>query len=127
VTAWSYANYATDVPVNASFKLEISEAVDPVSVNASTFYLYDSLLDQTVAASVSVGSDGKTLTLVPDQALAVGRDYYIEAYSVLDLSGNQIAIKAGIRQGFTTALVADTAASEISGYSIDADQVAVPT
>jgi hypothetical protein len=124
VTAWSYANNAINVPVNASFKIQISEAVDPVSVNASTFYIYDTVLGQYVAASRSVGGDGKTLTLVPDQALAVGRSYYVQAYNVLDLNGNNIGSPY---QYFTTALVADTAVPEITGYSIDADQTSIPT
>ncbi|MBD9358871.1 Ig-like domain-containing protein [Methylomonas albis] len=123
IEEWSFVSGATNVPVNAIFKVRLSEQVDPVSVNDSSFYLYDNVTGQHVAASRSVGADGRTLTLVPDQALAVGRSYYLYVYPVQDMNGNNVY---GYRN-FTTALAVDNAAPQVSGYSIDADQTGVPT
>ena len=74
--------------------------------------------------SRNVSSDGRTLTLVPNQALAVGRNYYFYVYGVQDLSGNVLNNQY---RYFTTAMVADAVAPQITGYSIEAEQVSVPT
>ncbi|WP_198159225.1 Ig-like domain-containing protein, partial [Methylomonas lenta] len=123
VEEWSIISNATNVPVNAVFKVRFSEAIDPVSVTESSFYLSDTVTGQKVAASRSVSSDGRTLTLVSEQALAVGRSYYLYAYPVQDMNGNNVYQY----RYFTTALAADNTAPQISGYSLNADQVDVAT
>jgi len=62
---------------------------------------------------------------VPDQALAVGRSYYFYVYyGVQDMNGNSVGYNL---RTFTTAMAADTVAPQITGFSIEADQTAVPT
>lgn len=125
VDEWNIAADATNVPVNAVFKARLNGEVDPVTVTENTFYLYDTVLSQTVAASRSVGSDGRTLILVPEQALVVDRNYTLNVSGVEGFDdGFSVDHES---RGFRTALVPDTAAPQISAYSIDADQTAVPT
>jgi hypothetical protein len=121
---WSIASSATNVPVNAAFKVRLNEAVDPVTVTAGSFYLYDAVTGQNVVASRTVSSDGRILTLMPDQALAVGRSYYFYVYGVQDMNGNSVGYNY---RPFTAAMAADTVAPQITGYSIDTDQMVVPT
>jgi hypothetical protein len=120
---WSIASDATNVPVNAVLKVSLNEAIDPITVTANTFYLYDVVARQFVTPNRSVGSDGRNLTLVPDQVLAVGHKYNFFVYGVQDLSGNVISDS----RYFTTSMAADTVAPQITGYSIEAGQVSVPT
>ncbi|WP_427501178.1 Ig-like domain-containing protein [Methylomonas sp. MED-D] len=123
VVEWSMAASATNVPVNAVFKARMSEAIDPVTVNDGGLYLYDTVTGQHVPASLDLSTDGRTLTLVPTQALAVGRNYYFYVYSVQDMNGNN----AYQSRYFTAALTADNLAPNVVGYSIVADQLDVPT
>ena len=43
IEEWSTVASATNVPVNAVFKVRLNEAVDPITVTAGTFYLYDTV------------------------------------------------------------------------------------
>jgi hypothetical protein len=79
-------------PTNPVIAWEFSEPIDPVSVSESGVYLYDSLTRTRVLTSLGLSSDGLRLDIVPDEALAVGRQYYYYAYSLRDLSGNVITI-----------------------------------
>ncbi|WP_445370981.1 Ig-like domain-containing protein [Methylomonas sp. HW2-6] len=123
VVEWSMAESATDVPVNAVLKVRLNEAIDPVSVTDSSFYLYDYTTGAHVAATRSLSDDGRTLILVPEQALAVSRNYRLYVYYVQDMNGNS---EYDTRY-FTTAIAADNTAPQVSAYSVEADQASVPT
>ncbi|WP_347986704.1 Ig-like domain-containing protein [Methylomonas sp. AM2-LC] len=124
VSKWSFAADGTNVPVNTLFKVQMNKAIDPVSVSSASFYLHDTVLNQHVAATIAVSTDGSTLTLVPNQALAVDRKYYLQLYGVLDLNGNSTGTPY---QYLTTGTVADTLPPQISGYSLSNGQINVPT
>ena len=68
---------ATGVPVNAVISLEASTAIDGTTVNPSSFYLYDTVLGQSVAGSYSLSSDATTMYLLPSAPLATGRTYSV--------------------------------------------------
>ena len=105
---------ATNVPVNAVIKIGFNEPIDPVSVNASTTYLYDTQTGEHLAGSMALDVDGRTIVYVPSQALAVGRAFYAYAYGVKDLSGNLRYTYLP----FTTAFAADAQAPVITKTSI---------
>jgi len=115
-------NGATNVPVNAVIKLRFNEPLDPVSVNASTAYLYDTTVGP-LAGSATLEADGRTITYVPAQALAVGHGHYVYAYGVKDLSGNL----AYLYRSFTTALAADAQAPVVTATSLADGLTNVPT
>ncbi|UOA08748.1 Ig-like domain-containing protein [Methylobacter sp. S3L5C] len=123
VDEWSIVSNASNVPVNTVFKIRLNEAIDPITVTTETFRLYDTVTGQNIAANRTVSSDGRILTLIPEQVLAVGRNYYFYIYGIQDMNGNTI----NQARYFKTALVADTIAPQITGYSIETDQTAVPT
>ena len=114
-------NGATNVPVNALLQLRFSEPLDPVSIHPDSAYLYDHQLGK-IASTATLSADGRTLTYVPTEALAVNRGFYIYAYGVRDLSGNL----GYIYRSFTTGLEADAQAPTITGTSIADGLTGVP-
>ncbi|WP_262966154.1 Ig-like domain-containing protein, partial [Methylobacter psychrophilus] len=123
VDEWSIVASATNVPVNTVFKVRLNEAIDPMTVTTETFRLYDTVTGQNITANRTVSSDGRILTLVPEQVLAIGRSYYFYIYGIQDMNGNTV----NQYRYFTTAMIVDTTAPQITGYSIETDQIAVPT
>ena len=115
-------NGATNVPVNAVLKLRFNEALDPVSVNGATSYVYSSQ-DGVVAGTVSLDTDGRTLVYAPDASLAVSRNYTLYAYGVRDLSGNT----QYVTRSFVTSFAADVAAPVVKLTSVFDGQTEVPT
>ena len=115
-------NAATNVAVNAVLKLRFNELLDPVSVNASTAYVYSSQ-DGATVGSASLGADGQTISYVPGQALAVGHQYYLYAYGVKDLSGN---VQYTYRY-FITSFTPDTVGPVVTAMSLTDGLVNVPT
>jgi hypothetical protein len=115
-------NSATNVPVNPLIRLRFSEPLDPVSVNASGAYLYSNV-DGAIAATATLEPDGRTLTYVPAQALAVNRSYTVYAYSLKDLAGNA----SYLSRSFTTGLAVDTQAPLVTGTSLVNGLTGAPT
>ena len=74
VTAVSPANSATAVPVNAGVTATFSQAIDPLTVNSSTFELLDPS-DAVVPATITYDSNTLTATLTPSSALAYSATY----------------------------------------------------
>ena len=103
----------TNVPVNVVVSLEVDEPLDPGTVNSNSFILRDNATSQDVAGSRSVSADGRTISFVPDTALAVGRPHQvIFSTSILDLAGNPLT---GSNFFFTTDFVADTVGPQVVG------------
>ena len=74
VTGVSPANTATAVPVSAAVTATFSEAIDPLTVNSSTFELLDSS-GEVVPATMAYDSNTLTATLTPSSALAYSATY----------------------------------------------------
>jgi hypothetical protein len=98
VTARQPANGATEVALDTTIELTLSEVADPTTVDDDAFRLYDYTLGQEVAGSVSLLSDGSVIRFTPDAPLNVNSRYYISISGyyansrdyVLDFAGNTI-------------------------------------
>ncbi len=118
----SVAYGQTGVATNPVLELLFSEPIDPVSVSSSGVYLYDGTTGTHVPVTVSLSSDGKRLTLVPDAALAAGRQYSWYSYYLNDLSGNGL----NTYSYFTTGFAGDAAAPVVQSASVFAGETDVP-
>jgi hypothetical protein len=107
----SFAYGATDVPVNASYRVLFSEALDPGSVSTETAYIRDDITGARVAGSASLEGD-RLAVFVPNAPLAAGRPY-TGVFEVRDLAGN--AGSTGSQ--FRTAPRSDTSAPQLLGLS----------
>jgi hypothetical protein len=106
VTSTSPANGATGVGITTAVTATFSEALDPTTVNASTFDLRTSS-NALVAASISYDAGTQTATLTPTSALANSATYTATLHGgttdprIKDLAGNALA--ANSQWTFTTA------------------------
>ncbi len=100
----------------------MNETIDPLSVTAATVRLSDSV--GAIPSAVSLGEDGRTLTLVPNSALAVRRRHTVTLQGVRDLFGN--ATGNFVNFGFTTAFTADAAAPQIVSMNPPQGAAGVP-
>lgn len=117
---------ATEVPTNSIVTLLMNEPIDPLSVTASTLRV-QSFVGSTntpVPGTVSLGEDGRTLTFVPNAALAVHRSHSVFPQGIKDLFGNAIVIGG---YSFTTAFTADATAPQIVSMNPPEGPVPVPT
>jgi subtilisin len=88
VTGVSPSDGATGVAVGTNVSVTFSEAVDPTTVNGSTFTVSDG---GGVAGSISVAGNGLSATFDPSADLANSTLYTITVTSgVQDLSGNSL-------------------------------------
>jgi YD repeat-containing protein len=88
VVSSSVLNGQTNVPVNSSFSLQFSKAMDIGTFNAQNVTLYNYNTGQYVASTVSWSADQTTIFIVPNRPLAVGDQYGLWSYYMADLSGN---------------------------------------
>ncbi|WDE04115.1 Ig-like domain-containing protein [Thalassomonas viridans] len=125
-------NYQTYVPVanstvatNARVTWVMNEVIDPLSVNSSNFYVQDTYDGwQHVPGTIGIAADGKTLTWVPNQALAVGRRYYAYIGNITDHSGNSNSADAFY---FYTGTEQDTRSPQVSQTSVFEGQQDIAT
>lgn len=115
---------STGVAVNAVMQVRMSEPVSPTSVSASGFYLYDGDDGTHLPAALSVSSDGRTLTLVPDGNMKAGRRYYLYVTGVTDLAGNVVNYSY---YSFDTSFSTDSMAPTVAQVNLSNGQVDVPT
>lgn len=116
-------NNQQDVPLNPVLEWQLSEAVDPVSVSSSGVYLYDNTDRVRVPSTFALSNDGKRLQIVPNAALEAAHQYYYYAYSLRDMSGNNMHNRY---RYFTTGLAADVTAPVILESSVSSGQTNVP-
>src|SRR5579863_9738866 len=112
---------STGVPVNAALALTASAELDAVTVNAGTFQVWDTVLNQQAAGSYGLSSDGLTAYFVPASQLATGRTYmvYFSSYGMTDLAGNAITGCCGYlnNYSFTTGFSASGTGPAVTGVS----------
>ncbi|MCQ8186648.1 Ig-like domain-containing protein, partial [Parvularcula maris] len=122
-------NNNTDVPVNAYVQVSFDEPIAEASVTDQSVRLYDRTGGVFVEGEASLSADGLTVSFVPDEPLAVNRDYdtYISYYaSLTDLTGNAGGYN-WIYPRFTTGLEEDETSPEVLLTSPVAGQTDVPT
>jgi len=90
VTSTTPSPGATGVPLTVAGTVISSVPVNPVSVTASTFYIYPQSTGVSVGGTSSVSPDGLTLTFTPSAALAPNTVYYLTWGGVTDLAGNTL-------------------------------------
>jgi hypothetical protein len=78
------------VPTNSSVTIQFSESMDVTTFNSGNLYIHDTLLNNTIAATLTWNSTQSIAYLVPTSPLAAGRQYYLYVNSGTDLAGNQV-------------------------------------
>ncbi|HKV91756.1 MAG TPA: Ig-like domain-containing protein [Candidatus Angelobacter sp.] len=101
----SPANGATNVPTNAAFMVEFTKQVDPSSLTAQTFQIFDSQTGQRVPGMLQVDASGFTASFVPQALYPVGRTMIVELNGVLDLTENHFPFSEFF---FTTGFAPET-------------------
>jgi len=95
VTSTSPANGATGVGRSAKISATFSEAVDPTTINGTTFVLVNASNNAVIAATVSLSTNQRTATLNPTSSLAAGTGFTARVVGgpngVRDLAGNPLA------------------------------------
>jgi Bacterial Ig-like domain len=111
-------NGATDVAINARVGATFSEAMDPLTLNAATFFL----MQGANAVPGAVTYTGVNAVLVPAGNLAPGTVYTATvrggAGGAKDLAGNPMAVD--YTWSWTTSAAADTIAPRVTG-TVNAD------
>ncbi|MGB8832637.1 MAG: Ig-like domain-containing protein [Candidatus Sulfotelmatobacter sp.] len=110
---------AQNVPLNAILTVEMSQPVDPGTVNGNTVALVNSNNGQTVAGSYSVSADGLTILIMPSAPLSPSVSYYVSfaiAGSIADLAGN--TLQTSYPCSFTTGTTSSTAVPQVLGMRI---------
>jgi hypothetical protein len=110
VASASPANSATTTGVPASVSLTMSEALNPVLITSSQFYLRTSNTQTTIPTTISISSSANptiptTVTLTPVTPLAESTKYDIvywpNNWSPTDIAGNSLS-NYGVESTFTT-------------------------
>jgi large repetitive protein len=112
---------ATNVPVNSLLRAALNDQLDPVSVSSTTVTLLDG--STPVGSTATLEPDGRSISLVPTQALQTNRTLSFNFNSVRDLSGNLIPQTTRM---FTTGSTADTQPPAIATSTVLDGQTGVP-
>ena len=128
IEEWSFPSNGKDIPLNAVLSVELSERVDPTSVNEDSFYLHNSTAGRRVPGTSVLSADGLTLRFVPD-ALLIARHQYVLQVShgdqLRDLAGNRVGNNYGYRY-FTAGDFVDDVSPAVSGVSVAEGAANVP-
>ncbi|MGH9895072.1 MAG: Ig-like domain-containing protein, partial [bacterium] len=109
---------ATDVPVNAPFTVEFSEAMDPATLTTTNFSVRDNATGQLVPGMVQVDPEYRTASYVPEQPWAVGRSHTASLNSLVkDAARNSLSSQFFNSFDFTTGFAADTQAPQLVATS----------
>ena len=114
------------VDVNAVLQVRFNEPVILESINSDTVRVYDNTERRYIALTRTLADDYQTLTIVPNEVLAVGRSYRFEVINIRDMSYN-LRSSWLVRHNFTTSFEADTTAPVVTGTSIVDGYTDVPT
>jgi YD repeat-containing protein len=119
-------NNATNVPLNVPMVLQISEPVDPGTVNNNSFTIYDNTTQLYVAGTYSVSTDGRTISFLPGAPLAAQSLFTVSFFGpaddpvslgIQDLSGNLLGCAVLCNFQFTTGTAANTTGPTVVGVS----------
>lgn len=77
------------IDVTTNIILEMSEQVDPATVNSNTVKVKDSK-GRIIEGTVYLAQDGRTIVFVPKYVLKLGEKYTISIDGVYDLGGNAL-------------------------------------
>ena len=112
---------ATNVPVNSLLRAVLNDQLDPVTVSSTSITLLDA--GTPVGSTATLEPDGRSISLVPTQALQTNRTFNFGFSGVRDLSGNTIPQTT---RTFTTGSTADTQPPAIALSTVLDGQTGVP-
>jgi hypothetical protein len=98
ITTINPANAQTGVPLNAQINAVVSDQIDPATVTNSSITVTPSG-GSPIAGTVSLASNGVTLTFVPSAALTASKVYNVSVGGFTDVQGNSVTTFAS---SFTT-------------------------
>ncbi|HSZ60871.1 MAG TPA: Ig-like domain-containing protein [Terriglobales bacterium] len=110
VSTISPANAQTGVPLNASIVAMMSDEIDPTSISNSSITVTPSG-GGAIAGTVSLASDGVTLTFVPSAALTASKAYSVSVGGFNDVQGNSVTT-------FTSSFTTGTTSYGSGSFSI---------
>ena len=84
------SNAQTGVPLNAQIVAVMSNAIDPASITNSAIAVTPSS-GSSIPGTVTLASDGVTLTFVPSTTLTASKVYTISVGGFADIEGNSVA------------------------------------
>jgi large repetitive protein len=123
VTSINPINGQTGVPINTQVAATMSDDIDPTSVNNSSITVKQG--STTVAGTVTLATNGTTLTFVPSAPLSVSTLYNVTVGGFKDTEGNAVT---AFNSSFTTgtggyangsfSLVSTSPASGATGVSV---------
>jgi hypothetical protein len=108
----SPASGALSVPTNAGVSAVWTEALDPTTVNTTSFTVYNGMT--AVPGTVTYDPKTFTVTFVPTAAFAASTVYTVWAMGVQDISGNTAT---STNWSFTTGLAADSAPPTVASVA----------
>lgn len=94
---------SSGAPRNTVVVAELSEPLDPGTVSAESFTLFEGATQ--IPAEVQLLADSKTIVLRPDDLLAANTSYTVRVYGnarIRDLSGLSISLPSSLQPGFNT-------------------------
>ena len=113
VLATDPADGDVGVPVNAQVTVQLSEAVDPTSVNAATVQVRRG--GAAVAAILTLEDGDRRLRLVPSSPLVASAGHTLTLSGLRDRAGNALA--APLTVSFTTGPGADLVGPTVTGVN----------
>src|SRR6185369_7988104 len=123
ITQVDPASGATGVPTNAVIRLQFSERINPLTVNSSTFQILTSNFGVPVSGNITVAADRLSATFTPSSPLALSTAYFIQAFGITDLTGQEINF---FFTSFTTALGSDNTGPTVVAINPPDGTIAVP-
>jgi hypothetical protein len=125
--SWSIPSGLRDTPLNPLIDVEFSEAIDPTTINDSTFYLYDTNSRRKVEGTIELLDANKRLKFIPNDVLRDNTPFYFYVgYSpfLKDLAGNNVS-QNGFRV-FYTGINTDELSPQVVNTSILDGLVNIP-
>ena len=111
------------VPVNSTFTLVFNKPLDPSTVSAAGFYIYDYSIG-TIPSHFNVSADGLSVTISPNSNMGASHNMYYDWCYETDLNGNTGVCQS---QGFITSSSADTTAPTVVGSNPVNNNTNAPT
>jgi RHS repeat-associated protein len=131
VVSASPSNRAQNVPTNSIVLLQMSEPIDPGTVNSNTLTLNNDSSGQTIPGSYALSTNGLTITFVPSALLAANTSYSVGfpgagfGTGISDLAGNSL-LGTVPTLNFTTGAAASTSAPRVTAISPASGATGVP-
>ena len=88
VSAYSPVYNDAEVGLRPEIRVAFNEAINPISINNGTFYLYYPGVGVYIRSTITVAADRRSALLTPDVPLEKSTQYYYYLTSFEDLVGN---------------------------------------